>query len=265
MKPLIDGDILLYETGFAVQAGWDTSEHVAPPFDWAQESIDARIGNICAMVGATEPPTIFLTGKTNFRYDIAKTTPYKARPSNKPFHYYNLKAYVQNVYDCITTVGMEADDALAITATARPSDVIICSRDKDLRAIPGWSYGWENHLQPQFGPEIIDPVGRIQLSDDRKRLTGTGGMWFYAQCILGDGVDSIPGLGRGTGPVLCWDVLGGCTTLAEAFRATRQAYRNRYGDKEGDERLLEMGRLLHMTRYLDEWGNPILWEFPYED
>lgn len=216
------------------------------------------------MVGATEPPTIFLTGKTNFRYDIAVTTPYKARPSNKPFHYYNLKAYVQNVYDCVLSVGMEADDALAITATASPSNTIICSRDKDLRAIPGWSYGWENHLQPQFGPEIIDPVGWVRLSDDRKSLIGIGGMFFYGQCLLGDSIDSIPGLGGRCGPVKAFDILHGAKTLHEAFSRVLRAYTNLYGEEEGKKRLLEMGRLLHMTRYLDEWGNPILWEFPYE-
>lgn len=243
-----------------MEAGWDNPGF--PPFDYAAESLDARIANICAMVEATEPPVLYLTGKTNFRYEIAKRRPYKERPSLKPFHYYNLKAYVQNTRECVLSVGMEADDEMSIAQTANPSNSIICSRDKDLRAVPGWHYGWENHLQPSFGPLLVDVLGKIWLSPDRRKLQGYGELFFYAQCLMGDTVDSIPGLGNKTGPVKAFNILDGCLSIQDAFKRVLEAYRGVYGD-DAEEELLEQGRLLHMTRYLDEWGNPVLWELPY--
>ena len=96
-QPLIDCDVLLYEVGFGVGSGWDSPGY--PPFDRAMEMIDMRIANICALAEADSPPILYLTGKGNFRNDIAVTTPYKERLGNKPFHYYNLKAYVKAAYD----------------------------------------------------------------------------------------------------------------------------------------------------------------------
>lgn len=263
-QPLIDCDVLLYEVGFAVEVSWKAEGHEGlPPFDKAAESIDFRIQNICAMVEADTSPILYLTGKGNFRYEIATTTPYKDRPSNKPFHYKNLKAYVKGKYDYLETVGMEADDALSLEATRRPTEVVVCTRDKDLRSVPGWSYGWECHNQPEWGPKLIGEVGYVALSNKRDKLIGEGGMFFYGQCLTGDSVDSIPGMGGKTGAVKAFKILDGATTLREAFERVREAYRGLHGDVEGDKRLLEQGRLLNMTRYVDEWGNPVLWEFPY--
>lgn len=264
MQPLVDSDVLIYEVGFGSETYWKSLEKEGPPpFDIVAEMLDMRVANICAMVEATEPPVMYLTGKGNFRYDVAITQPYKERPSNKPFHYYNLKAYIKGKYEYVETVGMEADDAIAIAATQRPTTSIICTRDKDLRSVMGWHYGWELGNQPQVGPLFADEIGKLELSDKRNKLQGYGKLFFYGQLLNGDSVDSIPGLGGGCGPVKAFKILEGCTTLKEAFERCREAYRGLHGDVEGDRRMLEMGRLLHMTRYLDEWGNPIQWEFPY--
>lgn len=256
MHPLVDADVLLYETGFA----GETAYKGIPPFDYVAEMLDSRVANICAMVGATSEPTMYLTGRGNFRFDIAKRTPYKMRPSKKPFHYHNLKAYVKGKYNYVESIGMEADDEMALEQTRRPNETIICTRDKDLRSVPGWHYGWELHNQSAFGPEIVDTQGKIKLSPDRKSLKGTGLLFFYAQCLLGDRVDSIPGL-DGVGAVGAFNVLNGCTSTTDAFKRVRAAYREVYGDR-GDENLLEQGQLLWMTRYLDEWGYPVLWQLP---
>jgi hypothetical protein len=259
IQPLIDSDILLYEVGFAAETGWLGDGYV--PFDYVAELLDNRIGNICAMVEATEPPILYLTGKGNFRFDIAKRTPYKDRPNNKPWHYKNIKAYIKGKYDYVESEGMEADDLMALQQTERPNETIICSRDKDLRAVPGWQYGWELGNQPQFGPLLVDSIGHIRLSDKRDKVIGYGGLFFYAQCLTGDSVDSIPGLGGKTGPVKAMRILEGATTLEEAFKLVQEAYRASYGDR-GDEELLEQGRLLHMTRNLHPDGSPVLWELP---
>lgn len=258
MQPLVDADVLLYEIGFAAEAGWQNEGF--PPADYAINLLETRLGNLCAIVEATQPPIMFLTGKGNFRFDIAKRTPYKERPSLKPFHYYNLRAYIKFTYDYRESVGMEADDLMAIEQTKRPDETIICTRDKDLRAVPGWHYGWELGNQPQFGPEIVLELGAIRLSNDRKSIKGTGLLFFWSQCLTGDRVDTIPGL-PGIGPVKALEILDGVESQAEAFQHVLGAYRDVYG-ASAEAELLEQGRLLWMTRELNEDGTPVLWKLP---
>lgn len=258
MQPLVDADVLVYEVGFAAEAGWQQAGF--PPFDYAAELLDNRLANICAIVEASQPPKLYLTGPDNFRFDIAKRTPYKARVGNKPWHYKNIKAYMRSKYDVTISEGMEADDLMSLEQTRSSDRTIICTRDKDLRQVPGWHYGWELGNQPQFGPLLIETKGSVQLSGDRKKLSGTGLMFFYAQCLTGDKVDSIPGL-DGMGAVGAFNILDGCKDTYTAFRRVQEAYRATYGDR-GDEELLEQGRLLWMTRELHPDGRPKLWEFP---
>ena len=258
MQPLIDADVLLYEIGFAAEAGWQ-GEGV-PPFDYVAELLELKVSNICACVGATAPPIMFLTGKTNFRDQIATRQTYKDRPSNKPWHYYNIKAYIKGNYEYREQNGLEADDLMAIEQTKRGTETVICTRDKDLRAVPGWHFGWELGNQPQFGPYCTDEIGYITLSSDRKSIKGTGLLFFYSQCLTGDRTDSILGVEK-CGPVKAFEMLEGSETPDEAFNRVREAYRASYGDR-GDAYLLESGRLLWMTRELNEDGSPRLWEFP---
>lgn len=259
MIPLIDADVLVYEVGFGCEVAWEGPD--PPPFDKAAELLDNRITHICNAVGATAPPVLFLTGKNNFREKIAVTRPYKANRGAKPFHYYNLRAYMQGKWDAIVVDGMEADDAMAIAQDYR---TIICTRDKDLRQVAGAHYGWELGNQPSFGPRYIDELGWIELSEDHKKLKGGGMKFFYAQCLMGDSVDNIPGLPK-CGPKGAFETLSHITLLPELFEAVRGAYRAFYGDVLGDERLLEMGQLLWMVRELDDEGKPKIWEFPRMD
>jgi 5'-3' exonuclease len=268
MQPLIDADVLRYEVGFAAEAGWQKDE--VPPWDYVQEHLELRIANICGAVGATAPPILYLTGKHNFREQLATRQPYKDRPSNKPWHFKNITAFMEGNYDVRIQDGLEADDLMAIEQTRRNREEallcdknpmsIICTRDKDLRAVPGWHYGWELGNQPSFGPYLTDEIGYITLSSDRKSIKGTGLLFFYSQCLTGDRTDSILGVER-LGPVKAFEILSNTKTPDEAFKAVREAYRAVYGD-DGDNFLLESGRLLWMTRELHEDGSPVLWEFP---
>lgn len=262
MQACWDSDVLVYECGFAAETAWKGSHPESsdpPPFDKAAELLDNRIANGNAIVGATQPPILFLTGKTNFRNSIAKRTPYKERAGKKPFHYRNLIAYIKGCYDYRCVQGMEADDLLALEQTARPGETIICTRDKDLRQVPGWAYSWELGNQPQFGPEEISKLGYIKLSENRKKIKGTGLLFFYSQCLTGDTVDSIPGLPR-CGPVNAYEILKESQTEEEMFRSTLAAYQVSFGETAEAE-LLEQGRLLNMTREFVD-GKALLWNPP---
>jgi hypothetical protein len=265
MQCLIDADVLRYEIGFAAETGWQQAGF--PPFDYVAQLLDNRIANINAIASQAVPesmiaePILYLTGSTNFRFDVAKRTPYKQRNGNKPWHFKNITAYLKARYDVRVSEGMEADDLMAIEQTRRPNETIICTRDKDLRQVPGWHYGWELGNQAQFGPLLVDEFGKIQLSDDKSSIKGYGTLFFYAQCLTGDPVDTIPGLGNRTGPVKAMKILDGTQTLDEAFDRVLGAYKEVYGDT-AEEELLEQGRLLWMTRELDQNNNPVMWTLP---
>jgi len=158
--------------------------------------------------------------------------------------------------DAIVCRGIEADDQMAMDQT---EDTIICSRDKDLKQVPGWLYSWELGRQPAFGPEEIDQVGYLSLSDNRKKVAGTGLSFFYAQCLMGDTVDNIPGL-PGCGPVRTYEILEGMTDPEEMEGAVLDAYCDQYGLDAYKYELLEQGRLLWMTRAMTPENTPVLWE-----
>lgn len=274
MQVLLDADILLYEVGFGAESGWQGEG--LPSFDHVANLLDERINNICVMAGATVPPKLYLTGKGNFRYDIAKRVPYKTRAGNKPFHYYNIKAYIKSKYDWYEYYGFEADDALRIEQTLRDKraieavalgedaepETIVCSRDKDSLNYEGWKYSWELGAQPSFGPKKVTGFGTLTLSPDKKKLRGTGEKYFYSQILTGDITDSIPGLPK-CGPKKAFDILQATTTPTEAFQSVLSAYRALYGEAAEVE-LLEQGRLLHMTKELHPDGSVVLWELPVE-
>lgn len=288
MQPLIDGDILVYEIGWAADVGWRSIKEWKegdvpldpPPFDYVAELLDNRIAEICGCVMATQPPIIYLTGKGNFREAIAKRKPYKGtrKEDGKPWHYANIWAYLQVAYNGIIVEGMEADDAMCIEQMANlklDQDAesgaynfpytVICTRDKDLRQCSGFYYSWELGKQPAYGPKFHKGYGELCLSEDNKKLSGYGDAFFYAQCLMGDSVDNIPGLPK-CGPKYAYDALSQIDTKENAYLTVLSLYRHYYGELAESE-LLEQARLLYMIR--EKQDNRILfWNPPhvnYED
>lgn len=129
-----------------------------------------------------------------------------------------------------------------------------------MKICPGFHYQWECGKQASYGPSWVDEIGSLVLKNGGKKLTGTGLRFFYAQCLMGDSVDNIPGLGR-FGPKKTHTALFRCKTEEELFNTVLGLYVEKLGEDEGRRRLLEMGRLLWMTREMND-GAPVLWEFP---
>lgn len=262
---LIDADVLLYEGGFAAETAWkhaSPNSDDPPPWEFVQEWLERKIEHIEFECEATMPSKFFLTGEGNFRHAIATRQPYKQRPGHKPYHYANLKAVLRGLYNAVERDGLEADDLMSIEQTARKDETIICTRDKDLRQVAGWHYGWEVNGQPAFGPFYVSGYGSISLSDDRKKLQGYGLKFFLAQCLIGDRVDNIPGLPK-CGVVAAFKALVDTKTYAEGKSVVEELYENVYGG-DGFSELAEQGTLLWMTRELDPFGNPVLWS-PFQD
>lgn len=268
MIPLVDGDILLYECGFAAETHWKKKLKEAgvvtedpPPFEYAWGALERVLKGIQDDVETEQTPILLFTGDTNFRNEIAVTKPYKDRPGRRPFHYYNLKGVLKDTYQFFEREGLEADDLGAMMLTKFPDKYIACTRDKDWRQVPGWHYGWEVHNQPSFGPMLIDEMGFLEMKTGKtKGIIGGGLKFFYSQLITGDTVDTIPGIPK-AGPVTAFDALKDCASEIEMFNNVKELYKEAYGDIH-EEVMLEQGRLLWMTRKLHEDGSPILWEFP---
>ncbi len=266
--PLIDGDILRYEIGFAAEVGWAAAtegRETIPPFSFVEKMLLTRINLMKENIGTTAKPRIFLTEGRTFRYDLAVTKPYKGtRVDKKPWHYNNLTVYMRDVLDAEVVTYIEADDIMAAEhVTCEPPFVtIICTRDKDLKQVPGWFYSWELGKQPSFGPELITQQGTLELSENKKKLNATGLAAFYGQVLTGDRVDNIPGL-DGCGPVAAYDALNEADVIhkdhgIDMGNIVRDLYDN-------DELLLEQGRLCWMTRRFHEDGKPVLWEIGMEN
>lgn len=261
MQPLLDADILLYEIGFATQKKIE-GEIVPAPVEEVNELIDSKIKEICASVYATESPLLYITGKGNFRYQVAKQQAYKGnRKSIKPFHYAYIKAYLQAQWGAVVVDGMEADDALCIEQTKRLHlrDTIICTRDKDLAQCPGFHYTWECGKQGEKSPYWVEGVGEIKLKG-AKKIVGHGSKFFYSQILWGDSTDTYGGL-QGCGPIGAFNIINPCNTEGEMYEAVLEAYRAKHGD-EAEERLLEQARLAWMVREVDEEGKPVMWNPP---
>jgi 5'-3' exonuclease len=266
LKALIDGDILRYEIGFASEIGWKT---IGEPVPWwyCQELFDRRVDLIMRETGASEKQ-FFLSGKNNFRNQIAKTKVYKGtRVEHKPQNFDNLTAYIKGMEDTIVTDGIEADDAMAIEQVRCEADekipdaTIICSRDKDLRQVPGWHYGWEIGNQPSFGPSLIDSLGWIELdrSGSSPKIKGGGYKFFCSQLLTGDTVDNIPGLPK-CGPVNAFELLNRYNDCESLMHQVKLIYDDRILTKSSKEYLLEQGRLLWLIRRYNEDGSPQMWE-----
>jgi len=224
MIALIDGDILCYRIGFATN----------------EESEDVAIRTMASFLeemlmfdlDCTEWKT-YLTGKTNFRFDVAVTAPYKGnRKGDKPVHHGLLREYLETSWNGVISDGCEADDEIAIAATSHGDESIIVSLDKDFDQVQGWHYNF--------------------VKKDKYYITHEEGLLnFYMQFLTGDRIDNIVGV-KGIGPVKARKLLEDKTEL-EMF--------NTCSEELGSvERAVENGRLLYLQRSHGE-----LWEPPSED
>lgn len=298
MQPLIDGDLLVYEIGFGSQT-IEGGEVIPRSWAFCQNLLEERIRTICLGAEATEEPLIFLTAspyinkllnktrqrneekqvryEDNFRNKVAVTQVYKGnRKSEKPFHYKNLINHIIGSYDIrIMENGIEADDGLCIEQFSRldKADTIICSRDKDLRTVPGWHFQWELGEQPSWGPHYVDELGFLEkkmksvkdpktkeIKEVWKGIRGTGHKFFYAQMIMGDLADNIPGI-PGKGYAFAYKLLHDATSVRQCYELVAEKYVQAFGD-EWETKFNEMANLLWMVRELDEEGKPVMWKVP---
>ena len=239
LKALIDGDVIVYRAGFA-----------------GNDKLEASLGNVKLLLKAilntleTDDYQVYISSddKSNFRYVVAKTQEYKGNRKNasRPNYYKEIRKYLKEKWGAEEVSGMEADDALGI---AQNESTIMCSIDKDLNMVPGWHYNFVTKEK-----YYIQDDDNLNLSIDKKgkrktyKLDRGGLKWFYAQTLLGDICDNIPGI-RGLGPVAVDNILKNCYTEKEMIDTVWEIYKERGLSKE---RLLEVVDLLWIRRVPDQ-------------
>lgn len=184
---------------------------------------------------------IFLTSpdKSNFRYKIAKTKPYKGnRKAEKPVHYELVRSYLHYIWGAYVVVGEEADDYISIEQCNNlvrdangkliDSKTIASSIDKDIEnQVPG------HHHNIRTG-EL-----KFVTEDESMRF-------FWKQMLMGDTIDNIQGVPK-FGKIKANRLIDKCETLEECREKVQDEYQKYYKD-DWNDKYLEMGNLLWIKR-----------------
>lgn len=274
-EALIDGDILVYRTGFAGQQSIYTARSVdgeilgqypnktAVREDLAQRgvlvyeleselvldsianvfhSLDLQLESIFKKSGC-RTARVFLTGKDNFREQVATTAPYKGnRVAAKPVYYADLRERMVRTYGAEVIDGMEADDAISIAmwtwwrgdgTMPAQAETVACSIDKDLLQIPGLHLNWDQNTAPVF---VDEDTAEFNL---------------WKQTLSGDPTDNIPGI-KGIGPEKAAAIImSGLTDGKDYETIAIETYQKHLGDGSGII-LGEMHRLVRLLRSEEE-------------
>lgn len=169
---LLDLDIVVYKCAMSCKE--DTT------FSTVKETVDLFILDWLTKAKCTHYIGFLTDSDSNFRNKIATTWKYKGhRPKEKPRYYKEIREYIISHWKGQLMIGIEADDALAITATKLNKDGICCviiTEDKDLLQVPGLHYNIHK----------MKKVFKITESQAQRNL--------WCQVITGDRTDNIPGV-----------------------------------------------------------------------
>lgn len=235
MEALIDGDILVYRTGYTVNE--EDMERIA------RARMNETIVSLLTDVSASSFRIFLSDSKSNFRLKIFPE--YKAnRKQPKPIYYEYLINTLLNSWKAEIAFDEEADDALGINQ--KPGKTIICSIDKDLHQIPGHHYNWV--------------TGASKYVSELEGLHN-----FYTQVLVGDSTDNIststglscPGIGKNK----AWKALEGCQSEEEYFHTTAGLYVSCCdGDMESShERMVKTAQLVKIRQKEGE-----IWKPPFK-
>lgn len=170
---LIDADSLIYYCSLG-------NKEYPTKLEEAISDIDNRIYEMVKQSGATHYITFVSKSTNNFRFNIAKSAPYKGnrKKTDMPPVFIGLKAYLYQKPSFICN-DFEADDGVGLFKTYFNNlgiETIICSPDKDvLEQIPGVHYNYGKN-------EVVSTT-----EEQAERF-------LYLQVLMGDSTDNIPGI-----------------------------------------------------------------------
>lgn len=195
---------------------------------------------------------VYLTGKGNYREQIAKSAGYKENRKDvpKPVHYQAVKDHLINNHGAIIVNGVESDDACGVIGyQGHLGKAATCtvSIDKDFLNVPALHYNF------------VDNVWNRQSEEEADHF-------LWKQILTGDKVDNILGLvnvsdefrkkysikkSKGIGPAAAEKILDGCKSSKECAERVIEAYKSYYGN-EWRGYLQEAGKLVYILREKDK-------------
>lgn len=198
------------------------------------------------LLQATSPTSfkLFITGDTNFRYNIFPEYKSNRLGKPRPKHLKAVQDHAVRKWDAHVSVGCEADDNLGIEQMSYiryggEEQSCIASIDKDLNTIPGHHYhpGIKRNQvwirEPKF--YVVSPVEALRF--------------FYYQLLVGDTTDNIKGA-IGIGPKKAEKILEGITEERALYEACEPYF-------SCEEELLLNARCLYIwQKENDEWQPP---------
>ena len=184
---LIDADSLLYKAGFSfeektcwneleIQLGIEQEPQTTISSDLllSKNAIDATIENIKFKTGCDEVE-LWITGNSNFRYEVMPTYKGNRVGCRKPIDYNELYKYLVNNYKANIADNVEADDMVVYLKTEYSDNYVLCAIDKDvLYQTVGTHYNYNKD-------EFVEVTPR-----EAERF-------FWFQVLTGDTVDGYKG------------------------------------------------------------------------
>jgi len=285
---LIDADVVAYFSAFGFD---DTGVHAA------YSKCDVRMQQIIDETQAGKYQA-FLSGETNFRNSVATLQRYKGnrydengeRITPQPAWLPQVREYLVDKWGASVSENEEADDVLSYTQAELirnfgVQNSVISTVDKDLLINPGLHHSMSNGYIQEVQHE-----GTLFL-DSKRKVRGTGMRFFFAQMLMGDAADWIPGLPKitskikemiplepalrkgGCGQMAAYRILEDCETIQEMHDRVYACYLLYWGEhsythwRTGEEyqkgiqtankQFIEQGRLLWMRREPNEKWMPL--------
>ena len=230
-KLLLDADVLCYRAAFSCSK----PEHTVRD---AVDKVDELINHILDFLTKDDPfitqnedYQLYLTGKGNFRHEVAKTYKMNRQGTDKPQYHTEVRQRVIDYWGAIVSEGEEADDLIAIEATRLKGDCVIVSVDKDFKTVECMLYN------PSVGS--FEQITKLDAC-----------YYFYLQCLTGDRVDNVPGI-YGVGPKKAQAILKDLKDEDSMYNAVLAAYNGNV------EEMHINAKLLWLRRYVGEiWDGP---------
>lgn len=175
---------------------------------------------------------MYISGPINFRDDLPLPTKYKSnRTGIRPLLLKACREHLIKYKGAIVINGREVDDMLAqrcYEGLMEGVKTIAVTNDGDQNGCAGWYYNWTKMQEPF----LVQGLGKVELTENRKDFDGYGRKFFYAQWVFGDwNVDRFKPAelsGKNFGVVAMYNLLGDCKTDKECVEAVYKQYKTWY-------------------------------------
>lgn len=213
----VDADIIAYRTAAVCEDHFEGSAYAIIKTTLNDIVNDTQIPNL----------RLYLSGENNFRYDVAKTKPYKGNRATmvRPRFLPAVREHLIEQYNALVVDGFEADDAIATDMTV--NNAIHCGIDKDILQIPGRHY---NYVKKEWQ----------YVNEEQAIIT------LYRQVIMGDNSDNIPGLPRWGEAKAAKAITNAETALEDAMAVYEQVVKDVMVDVNPIEYMAEQLKLVQM-------------------